>query len=309
MQIHGISQTYSIKHPIVTVGTFDGVHRGHRKILERLKQLADEQNGESVVLTLYPHPRKVLNPDTKLNLLNSLEEKQKLLDDFGIDHLIIYPFNLEFASLTSCEFIEQILHKKIGTKKLIVGYDHRFGKDRQGDTTYLKQCSLNFGFNIERIDALTINNVIISSTKIRQALENGKPRLAADYLTYDYELTGTVIHGQQIGRALGFPTANLKLNYEDKLIPKSGVYFVEAEHTEKGTFSGMMNIGTKPTIEHSKNQTIELHLFNFQDMIYGDNLKVRLKSYLRPEIKFENLNALKSQLEKDKSACLSLQKG
>ena len=290
---------FKVKNPILTVGTFDGVHLGHRKILNTLISEAEKRNGESVVLTLYPHPRKILDPNYKdLFLLNTLDEKAKLLEDAGIKHFIIYPFTKNFASLSSCDFIENILYNKLNVKMLVVGYDHRFGKDRQGNIDILRNCAEPFKIDVHKVNAFMLNNETVSSTKIRNAVLAGNIEKANTCLGYDYFLSGDVVSGNKIGRTIGFPTANIDVHSE-KLIPKSGVYAVKIIIAEKA-FSGMLNIGSRPTVDTSNKKTIEAHIFDFQENLYGKKIKIVFKKYIREERKFENKEALRQQLFQDK---------
>jgi len=299
MTIHKLEQFYDIRKPVVTVGTFDGVHLGHKAILRRLKERALETQGESVVFTFYPHPRSLLFPNQKLGLLNTVNEKAQLLSVFGVGHLIVFPFTPEFSQMTSCEFIYQILFKTLKTSHLIVGHDHHFGRDRQGDTELLKKCTLSHGFDVERVGELREDGTIVSSTKIRQALEAGEVKLAAKMLGYPYRLSGRVVHGNKIGRRIGFPTANLELSSPEKVLPLSGVYAVNVLiHNRK--HAGMLNIGTRPTIDNENKLSVEVHIFNFNENIYGQEVTLEFLEYIRAEKKFELIENLQSQLETDK---------
>jgi riboflavin kinase/FMN adenylyltransferase len=299
--IHNTLENLAIKNPVLTIGVFDGVHLGHLSILNRLNLLAKEKNGESVVLTLWPHPRIVLNKDIEnLRLLNNIEEKQLLLSQTGIDHLIIIPFTKEFSQLTACEFIEHYLVNKIHVKHLVVGYNHQFGKDRKSGYEFLKQCSATFGFEIEKLDAKLIDNESISSTKIRDFLVHGDLENAKNYLGYEYFVSGNVIEGNKIGRTIGFPTANIKLPEPWKLIPKDGVYAVRVQFNNS-SYLGMLNIGTRPTIEpEMKLKNMEVHIFDFNDKIYNQTVTVSFVKRIRDEKKFNNLDELTIQLKKDK---------
>ncbi|MFD2202948.1 bifunctional riboflavin kinase/FAD synthetase [Shivajiella indica] len=295
----GLEQFGPVKNPVVTIGTFDGVHLGHQKILKRIRRIADEINGETVLITFWPHPRLVLYPDEhNLRLLSTFEEKTRLLRTFGIDHLITIPFTKEFSELTSEEFIQKILIDTINTQKLVIGYDHRFGKNREGSFEYLKANIDHYSFELEEISREDVDNVGISSTKIRLALEEGKVETANEYLGRDYELNGIIIKGQQLGRSIGFPTANIHITHDYKLIPCDGAYAVLV-YIEGNSYGGMLNIGMRPTV-NGNSQTIEVHLFDFEGDLYDKRVCVKLKSYLRPEIKFSGLEALQKQLNKDK---------
>ena len=307
LKIYRNIQDFKVENPVLTVGTFDGVHLGHKKFLSKLKEESEKINGESVVLTLYPHPRKILDPGFKdLFLLNTIDEKARLLENAGIKHLIIYPFTKEFASLSSCDFIEKILHKTLIVNKLIVGYDHRFGKDRQGNIDILRNCALPFNIEVKKVDAFMLNGETISSTKIRNAVLAGNIEKANICLGYDYSFSGKVVSGNKIGRKLGFPTANMDVHFE-KLVPKSGVYAVNVIISDI-KYKGMINIGNRPTVDTYKYNTVEAHVFDFQGDLYGKEIKIIFKKYIRKERKFPNIDALKSQLEKDKFNVLAFLK-
>jgi riboflavin kinase/FMN adenylyltransferase len=291
----GLSQFENVPNPVVTSGTFDGVHLGHQKILQRIREIAKSIKGETILLTFWPHPRLVLYPkEHNLRLLSTFEEKAKLLRQFGIDHLISIPFTKEFSQLTSQEFIQSILVDKIKTKKLVIGYDHRFGKNREGSFEYLQQHSGEFGFDLEEISRQDVDEIGVSSTKIRNALESGDIITANNFLGRPYELNGLVIKGQQIGRSIGFPTANVHIPNSYKLIPKDGVYAVEAS-VNGSLYKAMLNIGNRPTVDGSS-KSVETHLFDFEGDLYDKQITIYLRNYLREEQKFESLEALKSQL-------------
>lgn len=301
----GTAHFGSIKNPVVTSGTFDGVHLGHQKILKRIRKIADEINGETVLITFWPHPRLVLYPNEhNLRLLTTFEEKTRLLKEFGIDHLLTIPFTKSFSELSSAEFIQEILVDTIKTRKLVIGYDHRFGKNREGGFDYLKANKLHFGFDLEEISREDVDNVGVSSTKIRKALEEGKVEVANEYLGREYDLNGIIIKGQQLGRSIGFPTANVHIPHDYKLIPCDGAYAVTAI-VEGEIHQGMLNIGNRPTV-NGTSQTIEVHLFDFEGNLYDKRICVQLKAYLRPEIKFSGLEKLKAQLQQDKEDALRL---
>lgn len=288
-----------VRNPVVTTGTFDGVHLGHQKIISRLKEAAAAENGETVLLTFYPHPRMVLFPDDhELKLLNTQEEKIKLLERYGVDHLIIYPFTKEFSRLTSVEFVRNILVNKIKTKRLVIGYNHHFGRNREGSFEHLKEYGPLYGFEVEEIPAKDIDHIEVSSTKIRKALQEGDVKMAADYLGHDYSLTGKVIAGKQLGRTIGYPTANILVEDKYKLIPIDGVYAVKVEH-KGGLYGGMLNIGNNPTVP-GKGRSIEVNIFDFEKDIYGDDATIYFIKRLRDELKFNNLEELKIALAKDK---------
>jgi riboflavin kinase / FMN adenylyltransferase len=297
----GIEDFGQLYNPVVTSGTFDGVHLGHQKILKRIREIADQVQGETVLITYWPHPRLVLYPEEhNLRLLSTFEEKTKQLREFGVDHLLTIPFTKEFSEMSSADFIQQIIVDKIQTRKLVIGYDHRFGKNREGGFAYLEANQDKFGFDLEEIPREDIDDVGISSSKIRKALEDGQVRTAREYLGRPYELNGIIIKGQQLGRSIGFPTANVHIPHDYKLVPSDGVYAVSV--TVEGLhFQGMLNIGVRPTV-NGNSRTIEVHLFDFNGDLYDKRITVHLLEFLRPEMKFDNLNALKKQLESDKIA-------
>lgn len=306
MKIHeGLDALKPLSFAVVTSGTFDGVHVGHQKILKRIKEIASRNNGESVVLTFWPHPRLVLYPDqTDLKLLNTFEEKAELLKHHGIDHLIKIPFTKEFADYSGEKFIKEILVEKIGTKKLIIGYDHRFGRNREGSFEYLKENALEYGFEVEEIPPQDVDDITVSSTKIRKALQNGDLSEATEFLGRHYEMSGLVVSGDKIGRKLGFPTANLKVEEPYKLIPGEGIYAVKVviNHISYG---GMLYIGKRPTLNTSK-QNIEVNIFNFDKDIYQTRIKVEFVKQIRSDIKFENLEQLQKQLENDRQVAMGI---
>ncbi|MES2691139.1 MAG: bifunctional riboflavin kinase/FAD synthetase [Bacteroidota bacterium] len=297
-----------IKNAIVTQGTYDGVHAAHKVILDRVKQIAKEKNGETVVMTFDPHPRMVLFPDDHgLRLLNTLDEKIAALEQEGIDHLLIIPFTKEFSRLTSLQFIRDIIVNKIGTKVLVIGYNHRFGKNREGSFEHLKEYSGLYGFDVEEIPEQDIDEIAVSSTRIRKALEEGDVLLAAKYLGKPYTITGLVTKGKQLGRTIGFPTANIKVEDPNKLIPANGVYAVKVFINTR-TFNGMLNSGVRPTVD-GLTHTIEVHLFDFNEDIYDQTIKVAFVDKLRDEKKFDGLDALTNQLQKDKLHALDILPG
>ncbi|MGB5990349.1 MAG: bifunctional riboflavin kinase/FAD synthetase [Marinifilaceae bacterium] len=292
----------SIKKPVLTLGSFDGVHLGHLKVISRLNEIAKETGGESVILTFSPHPRQVLYPkEHNIKLLSTMDEKIALLEKAGVDNIIFYPFTIEFSKLSYTEFVKDLLIGELGMKFLVVGYDHRFGSNREGDFTQLNELSKEFGFAIEKEEALNLQDVNISSTKIRNALAIGDIELVRSFLGYDYSLYGKVVPGQKLGRKIGFPTANIKIENADKLIPAVGVYAVNIE-IEGEMFSGMLNMGMRPTVSNNGDFSVEVNIFNFDRDIYGKNIKVSFIGRIRGERKFEGLDELKTQLAKDKSA-------
>ena len=300
---HQLADFHPPRYSVVTSGTFDGVHLGHQKILGRLKELAEHKQGETVLLTYWPHPRLILQPeDNNLRLLTTLTEKVKLLEELGVDHLIILPFTKELSQMSSEEFIREILVEKIQTKTLVIGYDHKFGKNREGSFEYLKSHSHLFGFDMEEISRQDVDDLAVSSTKIRTALAQGDISTASKYLGRPYFLSGKVVKGQQIGRSIGFPTANIHVVDNYKLLPRDGAYAVYAE-VGKIRYKAILNIGDRPTVD-GKKKTIEAHLIDFDGDVYGQELSIHFQEFLREEEKFENLDALKNQLVIDRERAI-----
>lgn len=296
---HNLSEFTPQSKAIVTVGTFDGVHIGHQKLLSTINELAIKEGGESVLLTFSPHPRLVLFPeDDSLRLLNDLNEKIKRLEKTGLQHLIIHPFTLDFSRTTALEYVRDMLVKGIGVHKLIIGYDHHFGKDRSGNLENLKVMAPEYNFEVLEIPAQEIDDVNVSSTKIRNALLEGDVTLANHYLGYHFMVTGKVVSGQELGRSLGFPTANIELFSKNKLIPGDGVYACRIRLNGRDC-NGMVNIGVRPTVSENTDRHIEVNIFNLDEDLYGQTLQISFISRLRDEMKFENLDALKSQLSID----------
>jgi len=299
---HSINDFHSTKKTILTLGTFDGVHIGHKKILERITQNTENGEYESLVLTFFPHPRMVLQEKSEIKLLNTIPEKSKLLEATGIENLVIHPFNESFSRLTAEEFVHSILVDQFHIHKIIIGHDHRFGRNRTANIDNLIAFGAEYGFEVEQISAQEIQDVSVSSTKIRKALQDGNMALANEYLGYTYFLTGEVVKGKQLGRTIGFPTANIQIEEDYKLIPKTGVYVVRTFIDQKEVF-GMMNIGFNPTVNGQK-QTIEVNLFDFDADIYDQNIEVSLLHYLREEQKFDSVALLTAQLNEDKKEAL-----
>lgn len=290
------------KNAVVTTGTFDGVHKGHRKIIDRLKTLAAKNDGETVMFTFDPHPRMVLFPDDdSLRLLNTIEEKISLLEEAGIDHLIIHPFSMEFSRHTALEYVRDLLVNALNVKTMVVGYDHHFGRNREGDFNDLVEFGNIYGFKVEEISALMLDEINVSSTKIRKAINEGDIQTANAYLGYSYQLQGTIVSGDGIGTKLGFPTANVKVKDELKLIPKNGVYAIRAQF-EGREFGGMLNIGYRPTVSNTGEPRIEVHLFGFNEKIYDRTITLKLKERLRDEKRFESKEELIAQLKRDEQA-------
>jgi riboflavin kinase / FMN adenylyltransferase len=302
---HGIDDFVRLNYAVVTSGTFDGVHVGHQKILSRLRELATAEGGETVVITYWPHPRLVLHPeDTSLKLLNTFEEKADLLKHNGIQHLVRIPFTKEFSHLTSEEFISKILINTIGTKKLVIGYDHHFGKNREGSFEQLKMNSPKYGFQVEEIPRQDVDHISVSSTKIRKALEEGEIETATTLLGQPYTITGRVVMGDKLGRLLGFPTANIEVDTAYKLIPMDGIYAVTVQH-EQQILKGMLYIGNRPTVNGTK-RNIEVNIFDFSKEIYGESLTIFFHKLIRTDSRFGDLEELKEQLKKDKEDTLAI---
>ena len=302
---HSLDAFEKLDYAVVTSGTFDGVHIGHKKILSRLREISQLSGGQTVVLTFWPHPRTVVSEDSQsLQLLSTIEEKIALFAQLGIDHLAIIPFTRSFSELSSEDFIRQILVDKIGTKKLVIGYDHRFGKNREGSFEFLKENCSQYGFEVEEIPRQDIEDMAISSSRIRKALVTGQIHEANELLGRPYSISGTVVKGKQLGRTIGFPTANVHPEESYKLIPQNGVYAIKAVYKDE-IFKGMLNIGVRPTVDGTS-KTIEANLFDFNREIYGEELRVELLHYLRPEQKFDGLPALVAQINLDKERAVAL---
>lgn len=282
---------------MVTLGTFDGVHIGHQKIVQQLLNSAHQSNCESVILTFFPHPRMVLQDQSEIRLLNSIQERTELLEKTGLDHLIIHPFDKTFSRLTAEEFVKDILVKKLNIQKIVIGYDHRFGRNRTADIHDLIDFGHKFGFDVEQISAQQIEAVSVSSTKIRTALLEGNIALANQYLGYHYQLNGTVVHGRKLGRTIGFPTANIAIDVDYKLIPKKGVYIVQSI-IEDQLVCGMMNIGTNPTVD-GQELSVEVYYLDFDGDLYDKTISVSLLDYIRDELKFDSIDALKKAIQDD----------
>lgn len=301
---HHFSEFKRLDNAVATIGTFDGVHFGHQKIIKRLCELAKSTGGESVILTFFPHPRMIIDPENQdLKLINTIAEKIEILAELGVDHLIITPFTRDFSNLNPSEYIKNILVDTIGIKQLIVGYDHRFGKDRKGGMQELEMYAKQFDYQIEEIAKQDIDDVAVSSTKIRKALLNGEVALAASYLGYHFSLHGRVIKGDKIGRTIGFPTANIFLEETYKLIPSDGIYAVTVDMGSE-SYKGMAYIGQRPTI-NGMTRNIEVNIFDFNKEIYGQYITMTFLEFLRHDVKFTGLEALKIQLQKDKEETLN----
>ena len=298
IQLEAIEAYKSESPTVVTIGTFDGVHVGHQKIIKRLVAAAKKEHLKSLILTFFPHPRMVLQKDLDLKLINTINERGTILSALGLDYLVIKEFSHDFSRLSAEDFVKQILVDKLHAKKIIIGYDHRFGRNRNADIEDLKNFGSLFGFEVEEISAQDINDVAVSSTKIRKALEEGDMKKANAYLGYPFMLTGTVAKGKGIGKQLGFPTANLFIEERYKLIPKYGAYIVKSNVNDEVVY-GMMNIGMNPTFNGEK-ESIEVHFLDFDKDIYNKQLQIDILKRIRDEHKFESIEALKNQLNEDK---------
>ncbi len=302
MQI--INSIYEFKpsqQTYVTIGTFDGVHIGHQKIIKDLVEEGKKEGKKSALLTFFPHPRMVLQKDNSIKLINTIKERTKQLEKTGLDYLIIHPFNKTLANLTAQEFVLNILINQFNISKLIIGYDHHFGKNREGNIEQLTEYSKLYNFKVQEIPAQDIDNVSVSSTKIRKAILNGDIETANNYLGYNFSIFGQVVSGQQLGGKIGFPTANIKVFEDYKIICKTGVYIIKSSFKGK-TIYGMMNIGKRPTV-NGKNQTIEVHFFDFNANLYETYLDIQVLHFIREEQKFNSINDLITQLNKDEIQC------
>jgi len=305
MKIFNNIQSYSPeKESILTIGTFDGVHIGHNKILTKLVEESKKNNLSSLIMTFFPHPRMVLQKSQEIKMIDTIDEKIHLFEKTGVDNLIIQPFDENFSKIRAKEFVEEILVKKLKIKYIIIGYDHRFGKDREASVDDLKKFGLNYMFTVEEIAAQEIHSIAISSTKIRNAILKGEIKKCNEYLGRNFMLTGEVVYGDGLGKKINFPTANIKIPETYKIIPKNGVYLVKAIINSEIYF-GMMNIGVRPTIG-GKNKSLEIHFFNFKDNIYNKTISVEIICKIRDEEEFSSIDELKIQLKKDEQFCLKL---
>jgi riboflavin kinase/FMN adenylyltransferase len=310
MQVHTqLHELPVFRRAVLTIGTFDGVHLGHRVVVEQLVAKTQELQGESVIITFHPHPRHIVAADQPLSLLTSIEERVQLLQPLGVDHLVVIPFTAEFARLSAQDYVHNFLVKNFSPAAIVIGYDHRFGHGREGNFTLLEHLSNQYHFELVEIPARLLNDITVSSTKIREALIAGRLADANTLLGYRYFFTGKVIPGNRLGRTIGYPTANLQLTTPEKLVPGNGVYAVRCRLMSTGQgLDGMMNIGVRPTVDGSR-RTIEVNLFDFDREIYGDLLEVTLYERLRAEQKFSGLDALKAQLALDKEAAMAILAG
>ncbi|MDB2314432.1 bifunctional riboflavin kinase/FAD synthetase [Flavobacteriaceae bacterium] len=302
--IHNISNYRPQKPAILTIGTFDGVHFGHQKILHNLVVEAKKENLCAIVLTFFPHPRMVLQKETQLKMIDTLEEKTKLLEQLGVEVLIVQPFTMEFSRMTAIEYTRDILVNGIAISKLIIGYDHRFGRNREATVEDLKQFGMDYNFTFEEIPAQDIESIAVSSTKVRNAIDSGEIKKANQYLGRPFSLNGTIVEGDKIGREMGYPTANLEIEEDYKLKPQNGVYLVQTSLVDKKYF-GMMNVGKRPTVSGKKTR-IETYFFDFKGDLYGKKLRIELLEKIRDEQKFDSLDALRNQLNSDQKSCQKL---
>lgn len=303
MRIHSSKISGKLNNPVVSIGIFDGVHSGHSHILQRVRERALELEGESVIVTFWPHPRIVLGKETiDLKFLSTLHEKQLLLEKQQVDHLLIIPFTYEFSRIPACDFVKNYLAETIGMKHLVFGFNHHFGRNREGNYENLKDCAEKYGFTIEQLSPVLVNNFQVSSSAIREFLMAGEVEKANELLGYPYFIEGKIIGGKQIGRVIGFPTANIAVEDTHKLIPADGVYAVEVIIWEQ-KFAGMMNIGFRPTINHSgEGKSMEVHIMDFEGNVYNHDIHIRFVKKLRDEMHFSGLEELKKQLKADKAA-------
>ena len=309
MKVHTSLQNIQFKSPVITIGIFDGVHSGHREIINEVKNIANEEETESVLITFWPHPKMVLNNSgIDLKFLTTLEEKEVLLRKCNIDHLVVLPFNLELSQQSACEFIEKTLVNRLNVKYLIVGFNHQFGKDRKGNYETIKACAEKFNFNTLQLLPKLIDGEKVSSTLIREALWSGQIKRANRFLGYEYFVNGTIVGGKRIGRQIGFPTANIIPKESHKLIPMDGVYAVRLMISNL-CYNGMLNIGIRPTLNSEKvSKTIEVNIFDFSQDIYGQDVTLIFIDRIRDEIKFENIDFLVNQLKKDRKSALAILK-
>ncbi len=309
MKIHSDPDHFEVRKPVVSLGIFDGVHSGHHEILSRLKSLATEVSGESVIITFWPHPRQILNPDdNNIKFLCTLEEKKALLEKAGMDHLVILPFTRSLSNQDACEFIENTLVKRFHTKYLVVGYNHHFGKDRHGDFKTIQDCATNYGFEVLKMPPRLVDGEKVSSTIIREALWSGQIRKANKLLGYEFFVNGKIVGGKMIGRKIGFPTANITPKENHKLIPSDGVYAVKLQ-INGNQYKGMLNIGVRPTIDSARLiKSIEVNIFEFSKNIYGQDVTLIFVERMRDEEKYENVEMLVEQLKKDKIRALEILK-
>ncbi len=294
------------KNAVLTIGSFDGVHNGHQKILERVKELAQQYNGESIVITFHPHPRLIIYPkDNSLQLITTVEEKISLFERYNIDNVVVVPFSVEFSQQSADEYIQKFLVEKFAPRCVVVGYDHKFGLNRQGDINYLKAATKNFKFDVFEISKQDVDDVTVSSTKIRNALNSSDIKSANRLLGHLFSLSGAVVKGQRIGHTIGFPTANIEITEKHKLIPPFGIYACQVWIDEK-QYGGMLYIGDRPTLKDHENRTIEVNIFDFDKDIYGQKIRIDCLDFVRPDAKFDDLTALQAAIAQDKTAALRI---
>ncbi len=301
--IRDIKNIPAIKNAVLTIGTYDGVHQGHQQIIKKINKIAAEVEGESVIITFHPHPRSIIN-NNRVQLLSPLNEKFELMQLYEVNNVVVVPFTRSFSQQSPEAYVHDFLYQNFKPHTVVIGYDHRFGKDRKGDIHFLKEQGQKLGFQVEEISKQVIDNISVSSTKIRNALNDGKVEVAKELLGHPYTIEGTVVRGQQLGRQIGFPTANIQITEDDKLIPLQGVYAVRVL-LEKQTLNGMLNIGTRPTVG-GESETIEVNIFDFEEDIYGQHLKLEFVQHIRAEQQFAGLKELVDQLQKDKETVLTV---
>jgi|TARA_B110001452_G_scaffold159613_1_gene132811 riboflavin kinase/FMN adenylyltransferase len=304
LKIKSAADYNQIKDSVVTIGTFDGVHLGHQKIIKRLVAIAHAEELQALVLTFFPHPRMVVQNDTSIKLINTIDEKADLIQDLGVDHLVVKAFTKDFSRLTSLEYVRDVLVNKLHVKHIIVGYDHHFGRNRTANISDLKEFGAFYGFKVTEISAQEVGDVAVSSTKIRSALSEGAIKVANQFLGYNFFLKGTVVKGKGLGKTIQFPTANLKIEEPYKLIPKKGVYLVQSIIDAKLVY-GMLNIGTNPTVSDANELSVEVFFFDFDQTLYGTAVNIQFLDRIRDEIKFSGLEALKAQLEQDQQTAMA----
>lgn len=306
MKVHtDLENLPKFKNAVVTIGSYDGVHAGHQAIIRQINKLAHNMDGESILITFHPHPRMIIRPDdTSLKLITNIDEKTKLLDRFGLDHLVIVPFTIDFSKQTPEEYIRDFLVEKFQPKVIVIGYDHKFGNKRAGNIDLLKAYEQELGFGVYEIQRQEVDTIVVSSTKIRNALLSGQIQQANEWLNHNFILSGKVVYGKQIGRTIGFPTANIQVGDKYKLIPPIGIYAVRVWHNME-KYDGMLYIGDRPTLD-GENISIEVNIFDFDKMIYGDQLQVEFIAHIRKDEKFDGLEALKEQLAEDKKSVMSI---
>lgn len=296
---HSLADIGAIKNPVLTIGTFDGVHVGHQTIIKMLKEQAAKCDGETVLFTFHPHPRMVLYPESHgVELLQTQEEKLAKLERYGVDHVILYPFSKDFSRLTATEFVRDILVNQIGVKQVVIGYDHQFGKNREGNIDFLRELSLVYDFAVTEIGAQEINEVNVSSTKIRRAIAEGDIATANAYLGEPFPIEGVIVKGNGFGRGFGFPTANIDIQDDTKLVPADGVYHVKIFHKEE-QYTALLSIGTNPTIDRNNKRTIEAYILDFDQAIYGEKIRLEVIEFLRPQITFDSIDGLIEKMKQD----------